>query len=106
MERIYYDTYENRIRVTIWAQSHKDGSVEIHKYTRGVYIDDIFGMDEDEIYMIIENNMISRAMNESHTNTVKDLLSYFDLLAKSRDGYDKIRAWLENNRICFAEETV
>ena len=106
MERIYYDTYENRIRVTVWAEQRSDGSVRIHKYTRGVYIDDIFGTDEDETYIVIGGKDLQKAFSSSGARTVKDFFVSFDGIARSRDGYEIIKSWLEKSGVIFTEESV
>ena len=106
MERIYYDTYENRIRVTVWADTQSDGSVRIHNYTRGVYIDDIFGTDEDETYTVIPKEAVPDVYKASKTSSLKELLAFFDSFARSRDGYERVKSWLESSKINHFEETV
>lgn len=106
MERIYYDTYENRIRVTVWADEAADGSIKIHKYTRGVYIDDIFGMDEDEVYATVSSRSVPQAMSAAHVSSLKDLFVFFDSFACSRNGYEQIRLWLDTNAVTYSEEIV
>ena len=106
MERIYYDTYENRIRVTVWADTGFDGSLRIHNYTCGVYIDDIFGMDEDETFAVIPADSVSDALAASGVSSLKELLVYFDNFARFRDGYERVKSWLEKEGVSFTEETL
>lgn len=106
MERIYYDSYESRIRVTVWADEAADGSIKIHKYTRGVYIDDIFGMDEDETFAVIPADFVSDALTASGASSLKELLVYFDNFACCRNGYERVKSWLGKEGVSFTEETL
>jgi hypothetical protein len=106
MEKIYYDSYEQRIRTTVWAEKNLEGNAEIHKYVRGVYIDDIFGMDEDEFKVVLTADMFPTLFNAACVSSLKELFEFWAKDASVRSGYEQIKAWLDGVGIKYEEETV
>jgi len=106
MEKIYYDSYEQRIRTTVWAEKNLDGNAEIHKYVRGVYIDDIFGMDEDETKLIISAESFPSLFACAGVSSLKDLFEFWGKENSVRSGYEQIKAWIEKTGVGYEEETI
>lgn len=105
MEKIFYDSYEQRIRTTVWAQFF-GGNIEIHKYVRGIYVDDIFGIDEEEKKLVVLTENIPSLLSVANVHSIKELFEFLRADASVRSGYEKIKDWFDINGICFDEETV
>jgi len=105
MEKIYYDSYEKRIRITVWAEKTLDGSVRIHKYVKGIYIDDIGGTDEKDTVMIIAEKDLPCLFSAAHVSTEKELFACWLQFAGSRDGYELIKDWIKDMGVNYTEET-
>lgn len=106
MEKIYYDSYEKRIRTTVWAEKISDGSVKIHKYVRGIYVDDIGGLDETDTVLTVHEESLQKLFSEAHVPSVKDLFVFFTQFACCREGYEHIRSWIDHAVTEYEEETV
>jgi len=106
MEKIYYESYEHRIRTTVWAEVSREKNAEVHKYVRGVYIDDIAGMDEDEFKVVLSPEKFQTMFDAAGVSSLKELFEFWAKDASIRSGYEQIKGWLDGLGIDYEEETV